>query len=175
MGLKHKNKGFTLVELIVVIIVLAIIAIIVIPNVVQVYNDAKINSFIDEAKTIYRNIETSYNSDFLDDAVKVQRYCESEKSYIRKLKLDKPDYLAYDIELSSDGSVTKFYVISNNYQFLLTGNNLLLSDIIIENVQTLDNFEYDCNGIYGVYCNIDNLPCIVVPVFNYNLNESNNL
>lgn len=167
------KKGFTLVEIIIVIVLLAVLIVIAIPNIIKVYNNAKLNAFLDEAKAIYRNIETSYNNDFMEETIKVDRYCDSSESYIRKLRLKKPDDISYDIELSDNGIITKFYVVNDSYQLLLGGSNVKISDIIAENVQELENFEYDCHGVYGVYCNIERLPCIVVPSFNYSVIDSN--
>ena len=166
------KKGVTLVEIVVVVALLAVIIIIAVPSIIDVYNNAKLNAFLDEAKTIYRNIETSYNNDFMTETIKVNRYCDSKNSYIRKLQLEKPDDVAYDIELS-DGVVTKFYVVDNTYQLLLGGNNIEITDINANNVQKLENFEYDCNGVYGIYCNVEHLPCTVVPSFQYDVRENN--
>ena len=163
-----EKKGFTLIEIMVAIALFAIVVVIAIPYIIDTYNDAKLNAFLDEAKTIFKNIETSYNSDFMEETVKVSRYCDSQGSYIRKLRLDKPDDISYDIELSSQGDITKFYVVDNTYQLLLAGN-VQIDDITADNVQKLENFTYDCNGNYGIYCNVEHLPCVVVPSFEYNV------
>ena len=167
------KNGFTLVEIIIVIVLLVIVIVIAVPNIIKVYNNAKLNTFLDQAKTIYKNIETSYNNDFMEETIKVSRYCDSSESYIRKLRLKKPDDISYDIELSDSGDVTKFYVVNNTYQLLLGGSNVQISDIVAENVQKLENFKYDCNGVYGIYCNVEHLPCTVVPSFEYNVVDSN--
>ena len=57
------KKAFTLVELLIVIALLTFIIVIAIPSIVKIYNNVKLNAFLDEAKTIYNNIETSYNND----------------------------------------------------------------------------------------------------------------
>ncbi len=171
--MKFKN-GFTLIELIVVIAIIALVSILAIPNVISIYHEARLNSFLDEAKSIYRNVETSYNSDFLEETIKVDRYCDSDASYVRKLKLTKPDDIAYDIELNN-GEIIKFYVVNDRYQLLLSGSPVKISDIKVNNVQELNNFEYDCNGNYGIYCNVNNLPCVVVPSFDYVIVNDSNL
>ena len=101
---------------------------------------------MDEAKTIYKNIETSYNNDFMEETIKVTRYCDSSESYIRKLRLKKPDDISYDIELADNGNVIKFYVMNNSYQLLLDGSNIKISDITTGNIQKLEHFKYDCNA-----------------------------
>lgn len=140
------KNGFTLVEIIVVIALLAVIIVIAVPNIIEFYNNAKLNSFLDEAKTIYKNIETSYNNDFMEETIKVTRYCDSSESYIRKLRLKKPDDISYDIELADNGNVIKFYVMNNSYQLLLDGYNIKISDITTGNIQKLEHFKYDCNA-----------------------------
>lgn len=140
------KNGFTLVEIIVVIVLLAVIIVIAVPNIIEFYNNAKLNSFLDEAKTIYKNIETSYNNDFMEETIKVTRYCDSSESYIRKLRLKKPDDISYDIELADNGNVIKFYVMNNSYQLLLDGSNIKISDITTGNIQKLEHFKYDCNA-----------------------------
>ncbi len=140
------KNGFTLVEIIVVIALLAVIIVIAVPNIIEFYNNAKLNSFLDEAKTIYKNIETSYNNDFMEETIKVTRYCDSSESYIRKLRLKKPDDISYDIELADNGNVIKFYVMNNSYQLLLDGSNIKISDITTGNIQKLEHFKYDCNA-----------------------------
>ena len=50
-----KNKeGFTLVELLAVIAILAILVIIALPNIVGMFNGAKKNLFLTEAKTLFK-------------------------------------------------------------------------------------------------------------------------
>ena len=48
------KKGFTLVELLAVITILAILVMIALPNIMGMFNSAKINSFSTEAKAIYK-------------------------------------------------------------------------------------------------------------------------
>ena len=50
------KKGFTLVELLAVIAILALIVIIALPNVFSMFNEAKKDTFLTEAKTIYKRV-----------------------------------------------------------------------------------------------------------------------
>ena len=69
-----KNKsGFTLVELLAVIAILAILVIIALPNVLKLYNNAKKNTFLIEAKTIYK--EASSKSLLYLDLEKIRACC----------------------------------------------------------------------------------------------------
>lgn len=52
------KKGFTLVELLAVIAILAILVIIAMPNVLKMFNESKKNTFLTEAKAIYKQAET---------------------------------------------------------------------------------------------------------------------
>ena len=61
-----KNKGFTLVELLAVIAILAILVIVAMPNVLEMFNQAKVNTFVTEVQKI---MDTS-TSQFTQDAIK---------------------------------------------------------------------------------------------------------
>ena len=52
-----KKKGFTLVELLAVIAILAILVIIAMPNVLDMFNKAKKDSFETEIRTIIKTVE----------------------------------------------------------------------------------------------------------------------
>ena len=58
-----KNKGFTLVELLVVIVILALIMIIVIPNIINIMNNAQKSSFYLFGESVYDKALTKYTSD----------------------------------------------------------------------------------------------------------------
>lgn len=146
MNLKiNTKKGFTLVELIATIALIAIITIIAVPEIISLFEDTKINSFLDEAKIIYKSIETSYNSDFLEETIKVSRYCESKEGHIRRLRIDKSEDIFYDIEISDSGNVTKFYVANNKYQLLLDGEDIKIDDIIVNNVVDVEDNVLSCD------------------------------
>lgn len=54
------NKGFTLVELLAVIAILAILVVIALPNVLDMFNSAKQNSFATEVQTIMKTAQQEY-------------------------------------------------------------------------------------------------------------------
>ena len=73
------NKGFTLVELLAVIAILAILVIIALPNVLKMFNDAKKNSFLTEAKTVYSEAGKKYISDSITSSGNNEHiYCKSK-------------------------------------------------------------------------------------------------
>ncbi|MBC2721803.1 MAG: prepilin-type N-terminal cleavage/methylation domain-containing protein, partial [Desulfosporosinus sp.] len=59
--LKHKQKGFTLVELIVVIAIIGILAGIMLPRYYSFTDDARMGAAISEAKSIRTMAETFYS------------------------------------------------------------------------------------------------------------------
>ena len=60
MDKKNEKNGFTLVELLAVIAILAILVIIALPNVLKMFNNAKKNTFMTEARKTMSAAETQY-------------------------------------------------------------------------------------------------------------------
>ena len=100
-----KNKGFTLVELLAVIAILAILVIIALPNVLKMFNDAKKNSFLTEAKTLYSEVSKKYISENMKG--NKLTYISSEDD--TKLEMTGRD-LQYCVLLNTDGSVKSMKV-----------------------------------------------------------------
>ena len=125
-GMKH--KGFTLVELLAVIAILAILVIIALPNVLKMFNQAKKDTFLTEAKTIYKEISKKYISETMRGN-KISIVSNDNN----KLELESND-LKYKVKLNNDGSIKKFEVSNGNYCISGKFNNLsdLTTDKIIE-------------------------------------------
>ena len=123
-----KNKGFTLVELLAVIAILAILVIIALPNVLKMFNQAKKDTFLTEAKTVYKEISKKYISETMRGN-KISIISNDNN----KLELESND-LKYKIKLNNDGSIKKFEVSNGNYCISGKFNNLsdLTTDKIIE-------------------------------------------
>ena len=123
-----KNKGFTLVELLAVIAILAIFVIIALPNVLKMFNQAKKDTFLTEAKTIYKEISKKYISETMRGN-KISIISNDNN----KLELESND-LKYKVKLNNDGSIKKFEVSNGNYCISGKFNNLsdLTTDKIIE-------------------------------------------
>ena len=60
--LRREEKGFTLIELMVVIAIIGILTALIIPRVLAAQNQAKINDTINEVRVIEAGIEQSYSS-----------------------------------------------------------------------------------------------------------------
>ena len=123
-----KNKGFTLVELLAVIAILALLVIIALPNVLKMFNQAKKDTFLTEAKTIYKEISKKY----ISEAMKGNKISNISNGN-NKLELESND-LKYKVKLNNDGSIKKFEVSNGNYCISGKFNNLsdLTTDKITE-------------------------------------------
>ena len=123
-----KNKGFTLVELLAVIAILALLVIIALPNVLKMFNQAKKDTFLTEAKTIYKEISKKYISETMKGN-KISIISNDNN----KLELESND-LKYKVKLKNDGSIKKFEVSNGTYCISGKFNNLsdLTTDKITE-------------------------------------------
>ena len=105
-----KNKGFTLVELLAVIAILAILVIIALPNVLKMFNDAKKNSFLTEAKTVYGEAGKKYISDSITSPSNNEHiYCKSKTDSLNPLSLSGRK-INYYIKTDSNGNVNTIVV-----------------------------------------------------------------
>ena len=123
-----KNKGFTLVELLAVIAILALLVIIALPNVLKMFNQAKKDTFLTEAKTIYKEISKKYISETMKGN-KINIISNTNN----KLDLESNN-LKYNIKLNNDGSIKEFEVSNGTYCLSGKFNNLseLTTDKITE-------------------------------------------
>ena len=104
------NKGFTLVELLAVIAILAILVIIALPNVLRMFNDAKKNSFLTEAKTVYSEAGKKYISDSITSPGNNEHiYCKSKTDSLNLLNLSGRG-INYYIKTDSNGNVNTIVV-----------------------------------------------------------------
>ena len=105
-----KKQGFTLVELLAVIAILAILVIIAIPNVLKMFNDAKKNSFLTEAKTVYSEAGKKYISDSITSPGNNEHiYCKSKTDSLNPLNLSGRG-INYYIKTDSNGNVNTIVV-----------------------------------------------------------------
>ena len=127
------KKGFTLVELLAVIAILAILVILALPNVIGMFNNAKKDIFLTEAKTVYKEVARKY----LTESMKGNSIDTISNS---NNKLDMETDLTYNITLNSDGKINHFQVGNDDY--CISGNYDNMNELTIDKVQ-----EGKCDGI----------------------------
>ena len=134
-----KNKGFTLVELLAVIAILAILVIIALPNVLKMFNDAKKNSFLIEAKTVYSEAPNKYISERMKG--NKLTYISSEDD----TKLDMTGKsLKYCVLLNADGSV-KSMKVSNGEWIAELPDNKKITDLKITDLKPIPtDYKFEC-------------------------------
>lgn len=123
------KKGFTLAELLAVIAILALLIILVLPNIVSLFNESKMNSFKNELKQIYNEAQQEWVSDSM-----LRRH---EKAYAREtnsnctntLNLLGRQEVNYYIKLNKQGKVVEFYAEDGTYQYSYEGEGLDIKDI----------------------------------------------
>ena len=120
------KKGFTLVELLAVIAILAILVILALPNVIGMFNNAKKDIFLTEAKTVYKEVARKY----LTESMKGNSISEISNS---NNKLDMHTDLVYNITLNSDGKVNHFQ--AGNDDYCISGNYSDMNDLTIDKIQ----------------------------------------
>ncbi len=124
-----KNKGFTLVELLAVIAILAILVIIALPNVLKMFNDAKKNSFLTEAKTVYSEASKKYISDSITSSGNSEHiYCRSKTDKINELSLSGRG-INYYIKTDSNGNVNTVVVWDDERYIAKKGTDLKATDL----------------------------------------------
>ncbi len=131
------KDGFTLVELLAVIAILAILVIIALPNMLKLFNDAKKNSFLNEAKIIYSNATNKYIVERING--EVLTYISSEDDTKLDMTGKKHKYCIY---LNSDGTVKTMEVTNGSYIVRYSeGQNI--SNLVAENISK--DYEFKCN------------------------------
>ena len=121
-----ENKGFTLVELLAVIAILALLVIIALPNVLNMFNQAKKDTFLTEAKNIYKEVSKKYITENMKGN-KVDNISNSNN----KLDLDSNN-IDYNIKLDSKGYIKNFQVSNDTY--CLSGKFKNLSELTVDKI-----------------------------------------
>ena len=120
------KRGFTLVELLAVIAILALLVVFALPSVLEMYNRAKKELFLTEAKTVYKEVSKKYISENMRG-----NKLTNISSKGNKLDLE-VNGLTYNVRLDSKGNAEFFYVSNGTY--CLSGKINNLSELTIDKV-----------------------------------------
>lgn len=141
------KKGFTLVELLAVIAILALLVIIALPNVLSMFNNAKKDLFLTEAKNVFKESTKKYISDNMHNSNEENIYCKSETDSKNPLDMDIGNTYYY-IEKDSTGKTIKFVAWnSSGYVTKVVGDNVMLNDVTGNNVSESSAKDITCNNV----------------------------
>ena len=141
------KKGFTLVELLAVIAILALLVIIALPNVLSMFNKAKKDTFLTEAKSIFKESTNKYISDNMHNSNEGNIYCKSETDSKNPLDMDIGNTYYY-IEKDSTGKTIKFVAWnSSGYVTKIVGDNVMLNDVTGNNISESSAKDITCNNV----------------------------
>ena len=141
------KKGFTLVELLTVIAILALLVIIALPNVLSMFNKAKKDTFLTEAKSIFKESASKYISNNMHNSNEGNIYCKSETDSKNPLDMDIGNTYYY-IEKDSTGKTIKFVAWnSSGYVTKIVGDNVMLNDVTGNNVSESSVKDITCNNV----------------------------
>ena len=111
-----KNKGFTLVELLAVIAILAILVIVAMPNVLGMFNQAKINTFTTEVQRLMDVAMTTFTKDALQNSGKSVFYSSVDFDSLKTKKLAMSGNTKdYYIEMDRNGNFKRIVVADENF------------------------------------------------------------
>ena len=146
------KKGFTLVELLAVIAILAILVIIALPNVIEMFNRAKKELFLTEAKNVYREVAKKYTTESMrgNNATTISNDTNS-------LQLSTSS-LVYIAKLTNKGKINHFQV--SNGEFCISGkfdstNELTIDKITDGECEKINDNPIDVPTPDPVYCTFD--------------------
>ena len=151
------NKGFTLVELLAVIAILAILVIIALPNVLKMFNDAKKNSFLTEAKTVYSEAGKKYISDSITSPGNNEHiYCKSKTDSLNPLNLSGRE-INYYIKTDSNGNVNTI-VVWDDTRYVAKKDSKIDVTSLTESKDTTDDIKNaTCENIVEVVGLVDKI------------------
>ena len=145
------KKGFTLVELLAVIAILAILVIIALPNIMSMFNQARMNSFATEVKEIYKMAQQQWISDSMLETkpITYKRIDGTVGSFgtsdtDKGLDMSGRTELDYAIQFDKAGNVIAYVATDGTYFFEAQTNPLKIEDIGTDTdpVDSLTNNNY---------------------------------
>ena len=126
-----KKEGFTLVELLAVIAILAILIIIALPNILEMFNKAKKDSFVTEVRSAYRTAQQRYIAD--GGVATCYSYPSGEGCYDLEMS-GRTDFF-YIVEFNSDGFIIRMGATDENFGFMYADDDgISIEDIDSEDV-----------------------------------------
>ena len=131
------KKGFTLVELLAVIAILAILVIIALPNILNLYRNARKNVFVEEAQNVLRTAQQKYLEDSLTATTSTPCYSTLESG--TPLDIDAKSSLKYAVQFGADGNVSAVHVSDDNYSIKITTGPVKIESLTSSGVQTKGN------------------------------------
>ena len=141
------KKGFTLVELLAVIAILALLVLVAVPNVLGMFNKAKKDTFLTEAKNIFKESASKYISDNMHNSNEGNIYCKSETDSKNPLDMDIGNTYYY-IEKDGTGKTIKFVAWnSSGYVTKIVGDNVMLNDVTNDNMTESSVKNITCNNV----------------------------
>ena len=140
--MKCEKNGFTFIELMFVMVLLALMVIIAYPYILNSYLKAQKDTFLIEAKDIYKKAETKYASELVKGK-KISVITDSSENSL--------DYgegvIKYCVNLSNDGKVTGIKVAKGDYY--LEGDNNFLTTAVFETIKYGEFFEkFNCDYVF---------------------------
>ncbi len=140
---KMENKGFTLVELIVVLVILAILAAILVPALLGYIDRAREKQYVLNAKSALTATQAEFSSLYgenvtiNDDTFKITGTTLSARGETIKNTADTPDNTHFYVAINDNASgitgavpknhlrytVTKAYYVENGYYIVYTGTS----------------------------------------------------
>ena len=112
-----KKKGFTLVELLAVIAILAILVIMALPAVLSMFTKARVDTFQNEVRTIYRTAQQQY---LLGGGAAVKY---GTGTNCTALEMTGNGSLEYYVEINGSGQVTSIQAKNGTYGYTKTDAN----------------------------------------------------
>ena len=141
------RKGFTLVELLAVIAILALLVIIALPNVLSMFNNAKKDLFLTEAKNVFKESAKKYISDNMHSSKEENTYCKSKTDSKNPLDMDSNNTYYY-IEKDSMGRTTKIVIWNESgYVAKAIGDNVKLNSLNSDTVTEGNNTDVTCENV----------------------------
>ena len=142
-----KKKGFTLVELLAVIAILAILVIRALPNVLKMFNSAKKDLFLTEAKNVFKESAKKYISDNMHSSKEGNTYCKSKTDSKNPLDMDSNDTYYY-IEKDSMGKTTKIVIWNEDgYVIKALGDNIELNSLNSDALTERNDTNVTCENV----------------------------